>query len=219
MSNLLERNGNKSRHSNDDWSSPIATTAGNDLFDARSLAGEMVKSGRDENISGARVRSRRLTGLDLTLLGDFQTLEITRVQSSRMVSTGSWSSPRVDSSVIGSRYRESKTRVNNFHIAPRNRVTGNGINNLQSLIKDEDFRFMHKDVKGGNSRCCPSARDHNDFGLAGEKRFDNQTKKDKAHKEKSTTASATSEKFTIGMGLFCTLHKSRLSQVRRVCLV
>lgn len=219
MSKLLEGNGNKSCHSNDDWSRPIAATAGSDAFDTRRVAGELVKSGRDKYVGRSRVRSWGLASLDVALLSNIQTLEVARVQSSRMISTGSWSSPRVDSSAVGQRHRESKASVNNFHIAPRDRMAGNGINNLQALVKDEDFRFMHEDVESSNGRCCPRTSNYDNFGLAGEGRFNDQTKKDKAHKEKSTTTSATSEKFTIGMGLFFTLHKSRLSQVRRVCLV
>ena len=141
------------------------------------------------------------------------------MKSSRVVSPRSWSRPSMDSFAIVSRYGETKASVNGSYIAPRNRMTRNWINDFNTLVKDNDFRFMHKYIERTNGHSGPGATDGNFFTSAGNDGFKYQSKKNKTQEEKSSATGSTSEKFNIGTGLFFTFHKRRFSQVGRVCLV
>jgi len=173
----------------------------------------------NKQVSRPGIRFGGLASLYVSSRSHFQSSEVARVESSRVVSPRSWSSPSMDSFAIVSRYGEAKARVNGSYIAPRNRMSRNWINDFNSLVKDHDFRFMHKYIESTNGDSGPGATDGNFFSSAGNYGFKYQSKKNKTQEEKSSTTGSTSEKFNIGSGLFFAFHKRRFSQVGRVCLV
>ena len=180
---------------------------------------ELFKSRSDEQVSRPGIRFRGLASFDISGHTQIQSSKVTRMESSRVVSPRSWRRPSMDSFPVISLYGETKASVNGLHIAPRNRMSRNWIDDFNSLVKDNDFRFMHKYIKSTNGERGPRATDGNIFGSAGNYGFKDQRKKNKTQEVKSSAAGATSEKFNIGTGLFFTFHKRRFSQVGRVCLV
>ncbi len=220
MFDLTQRD--KSGHCNNGYNSrsPFPFEFCRDALPNRSRTSfKAFKSRRSEQVSRPGIRFGGLSGLDVSSHTQLQSSQVARVESSRVVSPRSWSSPSMDSFPIIIRYGEAKASINRSYIAPRNRMSRNWINDFNSLVKDHDFWFMHKCIESSNSESGPRDSKGNFFGSAGDYGLKYHTNKYKTQEEKSSTAGATSEKFNIGTDLFFTFHKRRFSQVGRVCLV
>ena len=174
---------------------------------------------RSEQVGRPGIRFRRLSGLDVSSHTQLQSSQVARVQPSRVITSRSGCRPGMDSFSLIIRYGEAKASINRSYIAPRNDMSGNRVNHFQPLVKDFDFRFMHKCIESSNSESGPRDSKGNFFGSAGDYGLKYHTNKYKTQEEKSSTAGATSEKFNIRTDLFFTSHKRRFSQVGRVCLV
>ncbi len=180
---------------------------------------KVFKSGRSEQVSRPGIRFRGLSGLDVSSHTQLQSAQVTRMKSAGVITPRSRRRPGMDSFSIISHNGQAKASVDRSYIAPRKGVSGNRVNDFQSLVKDFDFRFMHQCMESSNSESGPSDSKCNLFGSTGGYRLKYHTNKYKTQEEKSSTAGATSEKFNIGTDLFFTFHKRRFSQVGRVCLV
>lgn len=180
---------------------------------------EVIKSRGNNHEGGTRFGFRRFSSSDASSHLHLGATEVARVESAGVISPRSRCCPRMNFLAIVSRHRQAIASINGAHVAPRNDVSGNWINDFQPLIKNFDFGFMHERVEDANCNSGPGAADENFFEFAGDYGFNDQTDKNKNQKEKSSTAGTTSEKFNIGTGHFFAVHRRRLSQVRSVCLV
>ena len=173
----------------------------------------------NKKISGAGFRFGRFTSFDVTSFSHIKSAKITRVQSPRVISTRSWSRPSVDSIAVVSQYRETKSSIDQTYITRRNGMPGQWVDDFNALIEDNDLWFMHDGVKNDYKRTRPTSRHRYISQTARVERLNDHSKKNKAQKEKSDTAGATSVTLNVSTGIFSTFHKRTLSQVGRVCHV
>ena len=97
----------------------------------------------------SRVGVRALTGLNAASALNIQTAQLTLMNRSAVIPARSWGSKGVN--LFGSNTstmslnRHGVTSVDLFNILPTNQVMGKGIYNLNSFIKENNFR-MNKDL-------------------------------------------------------------------------
>jgi len=124
--------------------------------------------------TNTRITSRRVTK---TTGGIGAGKQITRVQSSRMTTTRSWSGPRVISSSIDEN-SHAVLSLDLIDAIPASSDLFGWIHNLDAFIKDNDIRFEKTQITSKDSECADKYGDEYISRTSEENALDSETNKE-----------------------------------------
>ena len=106
--------------------------------------------------SSTRIRTRRVSGSDASVVLDSEAFDITTVKRTRTVTTRRWSSPRIDSAIVNGD-SQSVFSANIFDFIPTDSELAKWIDDSNSFVEENYFGAMHNKVDAHTNEQSPSS--------------------------------------------------------------
>ena len=158
---------------------------------------ELFQSRQNQMFGDARIGARRFTWSDDSNGTNIHSTNFAGMNTARVVSTGSWSSPSEDFFTVTSDYGHAVASFDVINLAPADRVFLDGVRNGYAFIEDRDFGAVDNQINDTAKAGRPDSRNDAASGSAAEPRLNIQSQNQKQNETGTESARFGSEDFGI----------------------